>query len=259
MSWNSKQASFKIFFITPKSLTCNIGGHSRLYLWWHLLWRFQSQACGALTSSLTNDSPFTLPASKKSVVPRNQRQTKHIVRSQHPVFYKRLCRNVLRATGGNHAKNKLCNFSLQWKQTSFAGLTFLCTRLQTPGLCRCCDRKTRAAKLRTAAASNNRDHSSQSLLPLLARAMRIYFCSSRTSCSWWITQSTQHHRRGCNIGIVAYIVLNLQLVQYFVISLSHFKTTRYHSLQTLQCRAGMLVRLYIYVGFSSVAYTLFQT
>jgi len=54
------------------------------------------------------------------------------------------------------------------------------------------------AKLRTAAASNNRDHASQFLLLLLARATHIYFCSSRTSRSWWITQPTQHHRRGCN-------------------------------------------------------------
>ena len=33
---------------------------------------------------------------------------------------------------------------------------------------------------------------------MLPRAMHLYFCSSRTSRSWWITQSTQHHRRGCN-------------------------------------------------------------
>jgi len=97
----------------------------------------------------------------------------------------------------------------------------------------CCDRKSRAhamcAKLRTVAASNNRDHPTRSLsssplastincslgsqallqvthqdhsvgitLLLLVRATYIYFCSSRTSCSWWIIQSTQHHRRGCN-------------------------------------------------------------
>jgi len=29
-------------------------------------------------------------------------------------------------------------------------------------------------------------------------APRTYFCSSRTSRSWWITHLTQHHRRGCN-------------------------------------------------------------
>jgi len=54
------------------------------------------------------------------------------------------------------------------------------------------------AKLRTVAESNNRDHASQSLLPLLARATHIHFCYSRTSRSWCITQSTQGHRRGCN-------------------------------------------------------------
>jgi len=54
------------------------------------------------------------------------------------------------------------------------------------------------AKLRTVAASNNTDHASQSLLLLLARATHIYCCSSLTSRSWWITQSTQCHRRGCN-------------------------------------------------------------
>ena len=26
----------------------------------------------------------------------------------------------------------------------------------------------------------------------------VWCCFSRTSHSWWITQSTQHHRRGCN-------------------------------------------------------------
>jgi len=85
------------------------------------------------------------------------------------------------------------------------------------------------AKLRTVAASNNRDHPTRPLSPsllastincspgsqtslevthqdhsigitllLLVRATHIYFCSSRTSRSWWITQSTQRHRRGCN-------------------------------------------------------------
>jgi len=48
------------------------------------------------------------------------------------------------------------------------------------------------------APHRGRDHASQSLLLLLARATHIYSCSSRTSHWWWITQSTQHHRRGCN-------------------------------------------------------------
>ena len=41
--------------------------------------------------------------------------------------------------------------------------------------------------------SLHRDHS------IIACSRHIYFCSSRTSRSWWITQSTQRHRRGCNI------------------------------------------------------------
>jgi len=84
------------------------------------------------------------------------------------------------------------------------------------------------AKLRTVAAINNRDHPTRSLsssplastincspssqallefthqdhsigitLSLLVSATYIYFCSSRTSRSWWIIQSTQHHQRGC--------------------------------------------------------------
>jgi len=33
----------------------------------------------------------------------------------------------------------------------------------------------------------------------IACSRYIYWCySSRISCSWWITQSTQHRRRGCN-------------------------------------------------------------
>jgi len=50
------------------------------------------------------------------------------------------------------------------------------------------------AKLRTVAASNNRVH----MLWSCSRHIYVWCCSSRTSRSWWITQSTQHHRRGCN-------------------------------------------------------------
>ena len=39
-------------------------------------------------------------------------------------------------------------------------------------------------------------------LSFIACSSHIYVwcCSSRTSGSWWITQSTQHRRRGCNSG-----------------------------------------------------------
>jgi len=84
------------------------------------------------------------------------------------------------------------------------------------------------AELRTVAASNSRDHPTRSLSssPLAGtincspgsqaslevthqdhsiiacsrhiHKSYIHICSSRTSRSWWIIQSTQHHRRGCN-------------------------------------------------------------
>jgi len=54
------------------------------------------------------------------------------------------------------------------------------------------------AKLRTMAASNHRDHA-RNLSYYCLLALHIWWCySSLTSRSWWITQSTQHHRRGCN-------------------------------------------------------------
>ena len=39
---------------------------------------------------------------------------------------------------------------------------------------------------------------------IIACSRHIYewCCSSRTSRSWWITHSTQHHRRGCNTSKV---------------------------------------------------------
>ena len=55
-----------------------------------------------------------------------------------------------------------------------------------------------SAKFRTVAASNNRDHA-RNLSYYCLFALHIWWCySSRTSRLWWITQSTQHHRRGCN-------------------------------------------------------------
>jgi len=94
------------------------------------------------------------------------------------------------------------------------------------------------AKLRTVAASNYRDHpsgrtincspGSQALLVvthqdrsigitllLLVRTTHIYFCSSRTSRSWWITQSTQRHRRGCN-SIPSFLQRTTPIARSFV-------------------------------------------
>jgi len=57
---------------------------------------------------------------------------------------------------------------------------------------------SKCAKLHTVAASNNRDHPIRSLYYCLF-APHIYRCYClRTSCSLWITHSTQHQLRGCN-------------------------------------------------------------
>ena len=65
----------------------------------------------------------------------------------------------------------------------------------------CCDRKSRAACAQSFALWQQatmeftcHDHS----IIACSRHMYVSCCSSRTSRSWWITQSTQHHRRGCN-------------------------------------------------------------
>jgi len=64
----------------------------------------------------------------------------------------------------------------------------------------CCDRKSRAACVQGFALLQQaaieftcHDHS------IIACSCHIYvWCSSRTSHSWWIAHSTQHHQRGCN-------------------------------------------------------------
>jgi len=60
-----------------------------------------------------------------------------------------------------------------------------------------------SANLRTVAASNNRVHMPWSLYYCLFAPHTVYeWCSSsRTSRSWWITQSTQHHRRQYNAPV----------------------------------------------------------
>ena len=65
----------------------------------------------------------------------------------------------------------------------------------------CCDRKSRAAYAQSFApwqpaiiGFTCHDHS----IIACSRHIYVWCCSSRTSRSWWITKSTQHHRRGCN-------------------------------------------------------------
>jgi len=52
-------------------------------------------------------------------------------------------------------------------------------------------------------------------LLLLVRTTHIYFCSSRTSRSWWITQSTQRHQRGCN-NIPSFLQRTTPIARSFV-------------------------------------------
>jgi len=66
----------------------------------------------------------------------------------------------------------------------------------------CCDRKSPSgmcSKLCTVAASIMRRNLSYYCLFV----PHTCCCSSRTSRSWWITHSTQRHRRGCNNTIAA--------------------------------------------------------
>jgi len=68
------------------------------------------------------------------------------------------------------------------------------------------------AKLRTVAARNNRVLMPWSLYYCLFAPRIVWCCSSRTSRSWWITQSTQHHRRGCNSRLPADIATNSKMI-----------------------------------------------
>ena len=65
----------------------------------------------------------------------------------------------------------------------------------------CCDRKCRAAYAQSFALWQQaiieftcHDH----FIIACLRHIYVWCCSSRTSRSWWITQSTQRYRRGCN-------------------------------------------------------------
>jgi len=90
----------------------------------------------------------------------------------------------------NHTDRTFSVWRLNSARSSHPGHTTILLRSEIPsGMC---------AKLRTVAASNNRDHA-RNLSYYCLLALHIWWCySSSTSRSWWITQSTQHYRRGCN-------------------------------------------------------------
>jgi len=51
----------------------------------------------------------------------------------------------------------------------------------------------------------------ETTLLLLVRTTHIYFCSSRTSRTWWIAQSTQRHQSGCNTVHTYLLLFGVQL------------------------------------------------
>jgi len=101
------------------------------------------------------------------------------------------------------AKAELGTTSTSWSQHHFVAIG------NPSGMC---------AKLHTVAASNNRDHI-RNLSYYCLLALHILWCySSRTSCSWWITQSTQRHQRGCNTTVQQEIKIHKYV--------SHFHTKK---------------------------------
>jgi len=90
----------------------------------------------------------------------------------------------------------------------------------------CCDRKSRAAYAQSFALWQQatieftcHDYS----IIACSRHIYVWCCSSRTSRSWWITQSTQHHRRGYNT-----IILTIARCQIFFFLKGFFKIKPRH-------------------------------
>ena len=94
----------------------------------------------------------------------NQRNTTGEVATTSPPFYNEPHRSHVLCV-----KAELGKTSTSWSQHHFVAIG---------------NPERRVRKVRSVAASNNRDHASQSLLLLIARATHTYFCSSRTSRSW---------------------------------------------------------------------------
>jgi len=70
------------------------------------------------------------------------------------------------------------------------------------------------AKLRTVAASNNRDHAPRSLYYYLF-APHIYgCCSSHIFRSWWTMHSVQRQWRGCNTSFLIHLHDNANSEQF---------------------------------------------
>jgi len=110
--------------------------------------------------------------------------------TQSTQHHRRGCNNIPLLFTTNHTDCTFFVWRLKSARSSHPGHSTILLRSEIPIGMR--------AKLRTVAASNNRDHA-RNLSYYCLLGLHIWWCySSRTSCSWWITQSTQHHRRGCN-------------------------------------------------------------
>ena len=114
--------------------------------------------------------------------------------------YKRLCCQLFAETAAILPPLSE-KWHLQYVETSSAGKTGIRTLMSSLVMLRSEIPSGMCAKLHTVAASNNRDHA-RNLSYYCLLVLHIQWCySSRTSRSWWITQSTQHHQRGCNSNI----------------------------------------------------------
>ena len=94
-----------------------------------------------------------------------------------------------------HRSHVLCVKAANSARPPHPGHSTILLRSEIPsGMC---------PKLRTVAASKNRDHA-RNLSYYCLLGLQIWLCnSSCTSRSWWITQSTQHRQRGCNSSLVS--------------------------------------------------------
>jgi len=91
---------------------------------------------------------------------------------------------------------------------NFYSANFKLLRLESPsGMC---------AKLRTVAASNNRDHATRSLYYCLFAPHICWCCSSRTFRSWRTAHSVQRQRRCCNkiMNYLGYILHRFAVVAF---------------------------------------------
>jgi len=108
----------------------------------------------------------------------NQRNTTGEVATTSPPFYNEPHRSHVLCV-----KAELGTTSTSWSQHHFVAIGNPERHMRKASHCGSKEQKSWHAMVTIIASS---------------RHVYVWCCSSRTSRSWWITQSTQHHRRGCN-------------------------------------------------------------